>query len=908
MSTVETDGIKSSAESLAASRATRPVTHEHGRVAPCDDSSTPAVQTVEQGPATEAATSAPAPPPASTHVVRLASELEVPPEGRPDARLWVIGEAPGETEVKCRRPFVGQAGKVLDGILAEAGVARSACLIDNMVRFRPRGNDFGEFYDGGVPGELLARSRAELLARIATHQPHVVLALGWEPLRLLSAMMPEGGITLWRGSVVERVGGGKLIGTFHPSGLLRQWANRPLAVADVRKALRESQTPDLVRRPRKSTLNWGFGALCDALRDMAEHSTCCAFDIETNTGREITSIALADSPEFAIVVPISFRGKRHWSEREEHALRGLVQAVLESPRVAKIAQNAQYDMIWLKDRWGIDVRPLVMDTMVAHNLLMPEYEKSLAFQCSIYTDVPYYKYERKSTDADTYFRYNAMDAMATFECAQEIQAQLEADGLWEFYQRLPHRLLEPLRELSLRGLRIDLELRKQMIEANRKEREELNAAIRGDASIVRFEEEVLRGKVRAMWTRKWEASKILKKRHATAEAYVGTKELPSFNPDSPEQLKRYLYEFRGFEPVYARRADGGRTLTANAAALKRINTKSPEPLLQAFLDFADLAKENEFLQAKLEPDGRMHCTYDITGTETGRISSKKYVYDTGANLQNQPAGKKKESLLRRIFVPDAGKVFMQRDLKQAEAWVVAFLSEDPFFMDAIRSTDIHRRTASLIFRKPECDITKRERDLAKRCVHALNYGMGYVKFAEQLGISIVEARDLRNRYFAAFPRLQLWHNEVKLKLQRDRELVTPFGRRRQFTAGWNEDLWKAAWAYVPQSTVGDLLNTGFIEFWEWLKAPAAGKEFGAQNKVPGLGNYCSNERLFDTQIMLQIHDSLVVQCPEEHVPVIAEKLRACLERPLRINGHTFTIPTDCSVGPTWLDLKERTDL
>lgn len=852
---------------------------------------------------------------------RLASEIEVPAEGDPESKFWIIGEAPGETEVKERKPFCGPAGRVLDGLLTEAGIARRECYIDNVVRFRPKGNDFEEFFDAeGKPTELLRQSFRELRERIDTHRPHMICALGWKPLQLLASETLQGGITVWRGSVLMAITGTKLLGTFHPSGLLRAWENRPLAAHDLRRAFRESFFSELIRKPRECFLNRSFQDTMQALEEMRQNALFVAFDIETEGSSHISSIALADSPEFAIVVPFSFRGRAHWTEAEAGQLRAAIRCILEDARIQKIAQNAQYDMIWLKERWGVDVRPLYMDTLVAHNLSMPEFEKKLGFQCSIYTDIPYYKWQGRSDDPDTFFRYNGMDSMATFDCAQEIQAQLAEDGLWEFYQKLPHALLEPLREMSLRGIRVDQELRKQMQEENKAERKLLLQAMHEEPTIRGFVEERLRGKAVESCTKLWKASRekcekmqkfpksTIAGKYPTLEAYLQAKlpELPEFNPNSTQQMQKYLYEYRKFQPITARRGDGKRTLTADAAAIRKINAKTPEPVLQAFLDFADLTKEAEFLAAKLEPDGRMHCTYDVTGTETGRISSKKYVFDTGANLQNQPAGKKKQSNLRRIYIPDEGKVLLQRDLKQAEAWVVAFLSEDPFFMEAIQSTDIHRRTASLIFRKPEAEITKRERELAKRCVHALNYGMGPVKFAEQLGIGLIEARDLRNRYFAAFPRLQLWHSQVKLQLERTREITTPLGRKRQFTRGWNEDLWKEAWAFVPQSTVGDLLNIGFLEFWRWLKQehPKA-----IINNPGGFsGRPMRNEEFFGCQPLLQIHDSLVVQCPEQHIALIAKKLKACLEREIVINGHAITIPTDCAVGPNWLDLKERKDL
>lgn len=855
---------------------------------------------------------------------RLASEIEVPGEGDPNSKLWILGESPGEQEVKEHRPFVGQAGKVLDGILQEAGISRGECYIDNVVRFRPHNNRFEEFYEKNVRGELLKKSIEDLNVRIAKSRPHIIVGLGTEPLTCLADQDFVGGVSSWRGSVIEGPSGCKIIPTFHPSYLLRSWADRPLAVHDLRRAKRESWFPEIRRKKREIILNRTFKETTEILNDILHNSSTVSFDIETESNSHITCIGIADSPEFAIVVPIEFRGKRFWTQEEELVLKGLVRSILECPKIQKIAQNAQYDMIWLEDKWGIKVNPLYMDTLVAHSLLMPEYEKSLAFQCSIYTDIPYYKHERKTLDADTYFRYNGTDALATFECAQEIQSQLEEDGLWEFYLNLPHRLLAPLRELSLRGIRVDTELREKMLKETETEIENLIKIIREEPTCHEFEQTVLRKgaeeKIRAKYQASFEKSvgagkkpRGLVSKYATPEDYIVSREkdLPSFNPNSSAQLVQYLYKFRGWKPILNDRGEGVRTPTADQHALRKLLSQHPEDgaVIQSFLDLGDLSKELEFLRAKLEKDGRLHCTYDITGTETGRISSKKYVYDTGANLQNQPAGKRKESSLRRVFIPDEGKVFMQRDLKQAEAWIVAFLSKDPFFMDAIQSSDIHKRTASLIFKKPESEVTPKERSVAKSCVHALNYGMGYMRFAELTGMTPVQARDIRNRYFAAFPRLQMWHSEVKMQLAKKRELVTPFGRKRQFTAGWNEDLWKEAWAYLPQSTVGDLLNVGFVEFWEWLKSPhilvfdppirgtGATIESIASTEV-------TNEMVYDCQIMLQIHDSLVVQCPPEHVAVISDKLKQCLEREITVNGHRITIPTDCSIGSNWLDLKE----
>lgn len=869
-------------------------------------------------------------------MTELASEIRVQGVGPINAKIMFVGESPGEQEVLNHEPFVGLAGGVLNGLLAEVGIARQEVRLENVVEFRPKGNKFKEFYEtvveGGKkqirPSQLLKEEIARLHKRIAEARPNIIVCLGEEPLKAVSGRTFKGGITNWRGSVISGVGGCKIIGTFHPSYLLRAWSDRPLTALDLRCAKEESWFPEIRRKKRIIEINLPYEVLLNRLADIRDNSTFVAFDIETNVeARFITSIAFADAPDYAVVVPIVFKGRRYWTDREEETLKGYVKEILEKEEIQKIAQNGQYDMLWLHDKWGINVNPLFMDTMVAHSLSLPECKKGLDFQCSIYTDIPYYKYELKTDDADTYFRYNATDALATFDSAMVIQENLAEDDQWDFYQNLPHRLLAPLREMSLRGIRIDLKLRKEMTVSNHKGQDRLVEIIREEPTCREFDRKVIKKNAQLKIVARWYESKAkcdakgkstkasICVKFPNPDEYIKARvsELPEFNPNSSDQLIKYFYEFREWKTILKTRKDGKRTPTADEEAIKKLLSLYQEPVLQTMLDLHSLIKESEFLEAKLEPDDRLHCSYDVTGTETGRISSKKYIYDTGANLQNQPAGKRKPSELRRIFIADPGKVFVQRDLKQAEAWIVAFLSEDPFLMEAIQSRDIHRYVAGLIFRKPPEEVTKVEREKAKRCVHALNYGMGYMKFAETAGISIVEARDLKNRYFAAFPKLTMWHSDIKMHLAKDRVLVTPMGRKREFAAGWNEDLWKEAWAHLPQSTVGDLLNVGFLEFSDWLKRPFQGVDVGIGMIGPVTGRVMPlhakpgakmNEQVYDCQPMLQIHDALVVQCPEASVPAIAARMKSDLEREIEVNGHKITIPSDCSVGPNWLDLKE----
>jgi DNA polymerase I-like protein with 3'-5' exonuclease and polymerase domains len=220
------------------------------------------------------------------------------------------------------------------------------------------------------------------------------------------------------------------------------------------------------------------------------------------------------------------------------------------------------------------------------------------------------------------------------------------------------------------------------------------------------------------------------------------------------------------------------------------------------------------------------------------------------------------------------------DLSQAEARIVAALAGETGLLDIFNSGGcIHRKNAANIFKKKEEDVTEKERELAKRITHASNYGMGPITFARTAGISTHEAKTLLNTYFARYPKIKLWHMKIASDLKRSRVLVTPFGRKRTFFNRYDESLLKEAYAYIPQSTVADLLNMGLRR----LYAKTKGTE---------------------VEILLQIHDAVLVQCPTNQVTQTATLLRDTLTIPITVDHLPITIPVDISVGENWGELKK----
>lgn len=756
--------------------------------------------------------------------------VEVRPEGPKDARIVLVGEAPGDREVVERRPFVGRAGKILDDVLREVGIRREECYVTNLCKVQPMGNNFGNFYEDKQRKKqsyFLQEQLADLYVELQEVKPNVIVALGNEPLKALTHLS---GITDWRGSVL-RSPLGKVIPTYHPAAVGRQWSWRPITVFDFRRIEEQSGFPEVRIAERRLLTNLAFTELIQELERLSR-STTVAFDIETETG-QINCLSLADSRKASLCVPFWFGASGSlWSAEQEIVIWELVRKILEGP-ARKIAQNGQFDMWYLrKAPYNIEVKNMWLDTMVAAHLIYPELPKGLDFLCSIYTDQPYYKHLGKTKDMQTFFKYSALDSVVTYEIAFELIKELKEYGMWEFYQQNSLPLMEALYNISLRGVSVDV---KQM-----------------KATRTRLKEEVARLQVQLNET-------------AGRELNVG----------SNKQMTEWLYtELKLPKQMRNRKATGQKTLSADDEAIIELKRNNDIPALGLV---QEIRKRNKlittYLEVKLDGDKRIRTSYLITGTKTGRLSSRSTPDGTGTNLQNIPRGD-----FRAMFIPDPGCVFVSADLSQAEARVVAYLARERRLVDVFESGgDIHRKNASNIFHKGEEEVTKEERTLAKRIIHASNYGMGPLTFARIVGITTAEAKRLLNLYFATYPGIRLWHMSIQAQLKRTRELVTPFGRKRQFLATWNEALIKEVYAYIPQSTVSDLLNSGLVEL---------------EHKLANT----------NSSILLQVHDSVLVQCPEQDAELVAKVIKRCLERPLLVNNMEMTIPVDVKIGRSWAEV------
>lgn len=364
--------------------------------------------------------------------------------GPTPAKILILGEAPGATEERQGIPFVGASGLELERMLQEAGLNPAEIFMTNVFQTRPPQNRLaslmmssGEYKtlakpaptssfagapSSSAPGSIATTPWAvsgatpiqvegkksylnpeflpelrRLHEEIDRCNPNLIIALGNTALWSLTG---RGNISSLRGTTlassmlsVER----KILPTYHPAAVLRQWDLRSIVVADLMKAKAQAEFPHINRPTRIIEVN-------PTLRDI-EHflssldsASLLAADIETRNG-QITEIGFAPSKDSALVVPFIRGYKDHyWSTlTEEVSALSLCKAILQHP-IAKIFQNGLYDIQYIWRTWHFAPRNCLHDTMLRHHALYPEAQKGLGFLGSLYTDEPAWKMMRNKKD------------------------------------------------------------------------------------------------------------------------------------------------------------------------------------------------------------------------------------------------------------------------------------------------------------------------------------------------------------------------------------------------------------------------------------------------------------------------------------------------------------------------------
>lgn len=343
----------------------------------------------------------------------------VPSSGPLSAKIALIGEAPGDEESIRLRPFVGPSGQELRRMLRTVGVNMEDCYVTNVFSCQPSGNNLSLYGDGdrsglgGTLGPLTSNPTTfvsdehyhhitRLHAELTTLSPNIAIALGNTALWALGLGQ---GIKALRGSLSaiqlpNLARPLKVLPTYHPAAVLRDYSLRIIAISDLQKAVNESHSPTLTF---DSTTLWLAPGLDDLREFDAVHMAPareCAVDIETKRG-QISCVSFAPSVDHSLVIPFWIEGHspNYWHSIEEEALAwAFIRKWMEREDLVKVFQNGLFDVQYLGRM--CTPRNCTADTMLAHHSLFSELPKDLGFLGSVYASFQAWKRLRHAPQAD----------------------------------------------------------------------------------------------------------------------------------------------------------------------------------------------------------------------------------------------------------------------------------------------------------------------------------------------------------------------------------------------------------------------------------------------------------------------------------------------------------------------------
>lgn len=656
-------------------------------------------------------------------------------------RIAICGEAPGKDEEYNGVPFVGASGRDLNQLLSKAHIIREACFIGNICQFRPplqgskqisplmwaKMEKRGQF--------ALEKGVEALSADLDQFNPNICLLLGGNALYIAKGVDKIGD---WRGSffIGTQPGpffGRKCMASYHPAACLRQYEWRPLLMLDILKVKSEALTPTLDLPQRELIIDLSVDQILCEIQRIEDQRLPISVDIEGGLG-SMSCVSIADSAGRSFVLPFAnMDGSTYHSlEEDEYRLWTAFARLMASSVVPKIFQNGLYDRFVLQYGYDIVVLGNGDDTMLKFWEQYAELEKSLGFQCSILTKEPFYKFERKSDQRDTHYRYCCRDSAVTYEINSKLEGILTPPQKSHYKRNV--ELLNPLLYMELRGIRYDSKKAKERLKEVNQQVYELQAeldaiagfgvesarpvsssaladfgaddtvsnALRselvGDRKLLtQLVKDTLCFKRNPSQPKKgneaaydWCLSALLQEEPLT-KADIGRLNIElglSLNIKSPA-LKKYLYETLKLPKQYKEER-----LTTDYEALLKIQKKTPHKAVELAIDIGLLRTRGQMLEIHADGDGRIRCGYNIVGTETGRLSCYTSPTGSGYNLQTipsenslKPVGHPLRSGMRDLFVADDDHYLFQCDLKGADGWTVgAYMAMlgDPTMLDDLK--------------------------------------------------------------------------------------------------------------------------------------------------------------------------------------------------------------------------------
>lgn len=574
------------------------------------------------------------------------------------------------------------------------------------------------------------------------------------------------------------------------------------------------------------------------------------FDVETTSvdqmAATLVGIALGVDTETGYYVPV---GHESGTQLPLDDVLDALRAPLTNPKIAKYAHNATYDLVVMQN-YGIDVTPITFDSMIAEWVRDPISRflglKSFARQELFVemTDIDELigKGKNQRTMAEVSIKkaapYAAADAAITMRAVEFLKERLaEIPNALSIVDTIEMPLVPVIAAMERAGVLLDVPFLREMSE-------------RLDAQIKELEATIYQ------------------------QGQSGT-----FNINSPKQLNEVLFESLKLPVEGLKKTSHGYSTDVNTLEALR----SEHEIIENILNYRELTKlKGTYVDALPElvnkRTGRVHTSYNQTGTSTGRFSS------SNPNLQNIPIRTELGREVRRAFVAPDGYTLLAVDYSQIELRVMAHMSEDETLIQAFKEgQDIHQATAAAVFGIAPDDVSYEQRSFAKRVNFGLMYGMGEFRLARDSDLTLAESRDFIATYFKQLPGVEKYIERTKKHATEHGWVETLSGRRRYFPAIQSgrggqavAGELRAAINMPIQGTAADILKIAMIRL---------------------------HEKLHDTdaRMILQVHDEVVLEVPENQLDDVRALVVDTME-----TAYELIVPlvANASHGKNWLEMED----
>jgi DNA polymerase-1 len=522
----------------------------------------------------------------------------------------------------------------------------------------------------------------------------------------------------------------------------------------------------------------------------------------------------------------------------------LLRPILEDSRIAKVGQNIKYDALVL-NRHGVGMRGIHFDTMIASYVINPGLRQHnldylaqhyLGHKMISYTDVVG-KGKQQCSFAEVNLEqamvYSCEDADITLRLMSILDEQLQADNNQDLFYGLELRLVPVLVEMELNGIEIDSAYLRAMSERFAVQLKEIERMIYAEAGM-------------------------------------------EFNINSSQQLGYVLFE--KLRLPTQKKTSKTKAYSTDVKVLTKL-AALPFKIPKLLLRYRTLSKlKSTYIDALVKlvdpSTGRVHTSYNQTVAATGRLSS------SNPNLQNIPVRGVEGREIRRAFVAKARHRLLSADYSQVELRVFAHYSKDQAFVEAFRrEDDVHTRTAAEILDVEPWAVTPDMRRIAKAINFGIIYGMGARRLAEELGIDHKTAKTYIETYYARYEGVVRYREEMLASARIKGYVSTLFNRRRYLpliddaNQRTRAEAERMAINTPIQGTAADLIKKAMVNITQRLK----------------------QERL-ETKMLLQVHDELVFEVPEEEIEAVGAMVKEEMERVHRLD---VPLKVDINIGENW---------